>query len=463
MQNRWFALFAFLFLLLITPALYAAELLSGPMVGHTTPTSAKIWVETSEPALIKVHYWLEPRYQYGRSFGVPVVRGSAEGRTAAAFPHTGVIELQNLKTGWLVYYELEIDGRLRRPETPQVFSLMPPLLPNENRPNELANFSVALASCSYPARVPVQPVWEQLAMHRPAALMLIGDNNYMPEDAGAYDIPEEDARYMMSRYHRFLRDLPGLRTVLATTPTYGTWDDHDFGPNNSDRTFRWKDLTLSLFKQYYPNASAGLPNVPGVFTSFRIADVEFFILDDRYYRDPNEAADRKTMLGTGQLSWLRESLKKSTATFKVIVNGGTLLVDRLGSGEYWANFGNERDEFISWMFKEGITGVLFAAGDWHVGTLSRLHRPGDSYPLYELLSSNTGVRTLPILPGQIHQFHQAITPEYLGYNFGLFRFSGPRGNRMVTMQIIDDRGNVRIELQLKEKDLTPQWKERVAP
>ena len=40
------------------------------------------------------------------------------------------------------------------------------------------------------------------------------------------------------------------------------------------------------------------------------------------------------------------------------------------------------------MFAEAITGVIFIAGDWHIGTLNRLYREGqDTYPLFELLSS----------------------------------------------------------------------------
>jgi len=442
-------------LLTATPWLKAQVLLSGPMVGHTTSTSARIWIETDRPATVRVNYWLEPRVQYRVSLREPMVKGFAEGRTAQTAPHTGVVELTGLKPGWLVYYELELDGVPVRPATPQVFSLFPE--PDES--GEPREFSVAFASCMFPARVPVQPIWRQVALHRPDALLLIGDNNYMANNPEAYETSEEVVSYAMARYHRYLRDLPDLRSLIATTPTYGIWDDHDFGPNNSDRTFRWRELTLALFKKYYPNPSAGLPDVPGIFTSFKIGDAEFFLLDDRYYRDPNEAPDRKTMLGAGQLNWLKQAVKGSTAVFKVIVNGGTLLVDRHGSGEYWAAFGQERDEFLAWLAENNITGVLFAAGDWHVGTLNRLFRPQDPYPFYELLSSNAGVSLpSPNETGQTHyRFHQYVGTEYLGFNFGLLRFSGPRGNRRVSLQIIDNEGRPRIQLVLNERDLTRNW------
>ena len=57
-----------------------------------------------------------------------------------------------------------------------------------------------------------------------------------------------------------------------------------------------------------------------------LPDVQFFMLDNRYHRDPNEAPDRKTMLGEEQLEWLKDGLVRSRATFKVIANGGSMLV-----------------------------------------------------------------------------------------------------------------------------------------
>jgi alkaline phosphatase D len=438
---------------------WAIELLSGPVVGHTTATSARIWVETNQPATVTVTYWQEPRTQYSGTLGEPMQLGSAEGRTAANAPHTGVIQLDNLQEGWLIYYELAINGTPVRPHSPQAFWLLPPETYRRGQEERIPDFSVAFTSCMFPARVPLNRIWEQVASYRPSALLLIGDNNYMPGLPGAYDTSEDVIRHTMHRYHRNLRDMPGLRTLLATTPIYSIWDDHDFGPNDSDGTFRWRDYSLEIWKQYYPNPYANLPETPGIFYSFRIGDAEFFMLDGRYYRDPKNAPDRKSMLGEGQVEWLKNSLTASTATFKIIACGSSMLVERRGSGESWSNFGTEREEFLQWMSGENITGVLFAAGDWHVGTLSRHFQSDTPYPLYELLASNAGVRNAPFPPdGQKHyRFHQFAATEIVSDNFGMIRFEGPKGKRTVTLQILDIDGKVRIELPLTEKDLTPDW------
>ena len=445
--------------ILTYPPLQAAELLSGPMVGHTTTTTARIWIETDAPAAVKVSYWLDPQQNYQRFLRRPVVKGIAQGRTSDSAPHTGVVELEDLKPGWLVYYELEIDGRPMRAQSPQAFGLMPPTILEGDPPDQLVEFSVATASCMYPAHLPVQPIWNQVARYRPNALLLLGDNNYMPIFEQAYEISEQVASFVMARSHRNLRDLRGLRTLLATTPTYGIWNDHDYGPNDSDRSFRWRQLSLSLFKKYFPNPSAGLPKVPGIFTSFQIADAEFFLLDDRTYRDPNHAPDRKQMLGPDQIEWLKSGLKSSNATFKILVSGGTLLVDRQTPGEHWANFGDERNAFLNWLSQEGISGVLVVAGDWHIGSLNRLYRR-DSYPLYELISSNAGFETA-FSKGTASKarFHQFAQKEYRGENFGLLRFAGTKGHRTVSLQVIDQHGQAQIDFRLTEQHLTPEWRQ----
>ena len=436
----------------------AASLIAGPLIGHTTTTSATIWVETDVAATVRIDYWVEPRIMFHRTLREPMSKGSSEARTESTFPYTCTIALSDLPPGRLIYYDVYVDGTIIAPRTVQVFPLMPPESILETEPERITEFTVAFGSCNLPARVPVQSIWSQVARFRPAAFLFIGDNNYMPGKAEGFDLPEGSVREIMSLYHRRFRQVPGLRDIVATTPSYGIWDDHDFGPNNSDRTFRWRDLAIETFRRYWPNPYPESSDTPGVYHRFRIADVEFFMLDNRSHRDPNEAEDRSTMFGEGQLEWLKAKLKSSTATFKVIASGGTAVVDE--TGETWSNFGDERDRFFAWLFEEDITGVFFLAGDWHSGVLHRLNRPGFDYPLYELMSSNLAVRRRNPDPtpggGDMRGGGpQSAAPYIRDYNFGLLRFVGEKGNREVYLQIIDDSGKIRISQLLSEEYLRP--------
>lgn len=436
----------------------AASLIAGPLVGHTTTTSATIWVETDVAATVRIDYWVEPRIMFHRTLREPMSKGSSEARTESTFPYTCTIALSDLPPGRLIYYDVCVDGAIVAPRTVQVFPLMPPESISETEPQRITEFTVAFGSCNLPARVPVQSIWSQVARFRPAAFLFIGDNNYMPGKAEGFDLPEGSVREIMALYHRRFRQVPGLRDIVATTPSYGIWDDHDFGPNNSDRTFKWRDLAIETFRRYWPNPYAESSSAPGIFHSFRIADAEFFMLDNRSHRDPNEAEDRSTMFGEGQLEWLKAKLKSSTATFKVIASGGTAVVDE--TGETWSNFGDERDRFFAWLFEEDITGVFFLAGDWHSGVLHRLDRPGFDYPLYELMSSNLAVRRRnpdPTPGGGAMRGGgpQSAAPYVRDYNFGLLRFVGEKGSREVYLQIIDDTGKIRISQLLSEEYLRP--------
>ncbi len=435
--------------------LEATGMMAGPMVGHTTLTSAKIWFETDEPANIRIDYWQEPRLMYDPLVPEPIERGRATGRTASDFPHTGIVELTGLNPGWLIHYDVFINNRKARPLSTQIFSLFPPEVIDSEEPDDVVEFSVAFASCDFPARIPIQPIWAQVVRRRPVAFLFLGDNNYLPNKPENLDIDGEDLRFVISDTHRTLKNVAGVRELMASTASYGIWDDHDYGPGDSDRTFQGKEISLDVFRRYWANPASGIPDPPGVFHSFRIADAEFFLLDDRYNRDPNKAEDRSTMLGAVQLEWLKKSLKMSTATFKIIGNGGTLAVDE--GKETWHRFGPERDDFLKWMFDQKIEGVLFIAGDWHVGVLNRLHRPQDAYPLYELLSSNVAVKIIPRGTVEIAEGpsnNQWVSPFVLDYNFGLLRFGGKRDARTVTLQIIDEQGVIRVELQVNESDLS---------
>jgi len=434
-------------LLLYLSQSQAADLIAGPMIGHTTSHSAKIWVETNAPTTVQINYFVNTSNYKQRPWTFsPMKKGSAVGNTSKDFPYTAVIELEGLSPRAEVRYDVLVDGRIIRPHGPQVFYPMPV----EDEDPEGSKFMVAFSSCMYPSRVPHQPIWHKALQHRPVAFLYIGDINYMPQKKEEYAVDRETVAHSMIKYHREARQLPGVRSLMATTPSYGIWDDHDFGPNNSDRTFQWRELSLETYNHYWPNVE---PHDGGVFHKFSIADVEFFMLDNRFNRDPNNAEDRDAMFGEKQMAWLREGLKVSEATFKVIVNGGTMVTDR---GENWANFGSEREDFLQWVFGNRINGVFFIAGDWHVGALNRLNRPQDEYPLYELISSNSGVYPEPINNDITAAWgvndYTAANP-YSGYNFGALWFSGKPGQREVTLQIIDEDGHVRIHRKVHEKDL----------
>ena len=178
-----------------------------------------------------------------------------------------------------------------------------------------------------------------------AFFYLVYNNMLSIGDKLGYDLrlivylDEEPGKELREEYRR-QRDVHGLQPLLHNTSHLAVWDDHDFALNNHDRTNPIKEQALVVFKDYWANPSYGLPDVPGVFFSYSYGDVDFFFVDDRYYRDPNTHPDapQKTMLGTAQFEWLQSGLKGSTAIFKVIVSGSGFTKAKGEGGDSWAAF-----------------------------------------------------------------------------------------------------------------------------
>ncbi len=119
--------------------------------------------------------------------------------------------------------------------------------------------------------------------------------------------------------HKKIRFDAGFLHLTSSTPTFAIWDDHDFGPDDTDGTHPYAAEALGGFKEWWPNPSYGLPGTDGIFTSVRWGDAEIFLLDDRFHqRQPPSAP---ALLGEQQLRWLLEGLASSTARYKVIVSG----------------------------------------------------------------------------------------------------------------------------------------------
>src|SRR6185295_5213382 len=88
---------------------------------------------------------------------------------------------------------------------------------------------------------------------------------------------------------------------------------------------------------------------PGVYFKFGRGDVDFFMLDDRYHRDPNTAPEdgHKSQLGEKQLAWLKRELQASKAKVKVLAAGGEW--ETYGVPASWASFLRERDDVFKFI------------------------------------------------------------------------------------------------------------------
>ncbi|MGH8205096.1 MAG: alkaline phosphatase D family protein, partial [Steroidobacteraceae bacterium] len=195
-------------------------------------------------------------------------------------------------------------------------------------------------------------------------------------------------------------------------------------------------------RQYWANPSFGLADCPGVFFRHPFGGVDFFMLDGRYYRAPNQDPDgpAKTLLGQRQGEWLREALRASRAPFKVLACGSGWSSEDGPQGDTWAAFLTERNALFDFIRDERIEGVLLLSGDTHFGEVNGIpwsERGG--YDLYDFVSSPLAQATgTSFLDGEPEL--RIRLPYFRTVNFGLLDFEWEPEPR-VTFTLRDVRGD----------------------
>ncbi len=428
----------------------AQWLRSGPMLGHCEMTETEIWLQTTDARRAAIRFWKRDSPQTARLS--EAVKTSAENDFIARF------KLSRLEFGTRYDYEVYLDGlRVNLPfETS--FQTQKMWRWRTKSDEEIPSFRIAIGSCAYINDAdydrPGTPyggdyhIFKTIAAQKPDAMIWLGDNIYYRE---ADWLSENAMRY---RYAHG-RSLAEMQALLASTHHYAIWDDHDFGPNNSDRAYRTRETSLKIFKDYWANAVYGTAETPGVFGSFEWNDVEFFLLDDRYHRMPNRTKEsgEKLMFGREQMQWLKDSLISSNAPFKIIANGSQMM-NSVAPDEGWAQFPEERKDLINFIRENRIRGVLFITGDRHFAELIK-HIEPELYPLYDFTTSPLTSGTFKPTKGDAD--NPEIIPGTLVTgvrNFGIIEASGTAKDRKLTLKIIDASGKQWWTHEIRADELT---------
>lgn len=437
-----------------TGVVASPRLVSGPMPGYVSARTASIWMQADQPGEAQLEYWradLPAQRQRSGQFPLRVEDD-----------YIARIDLAGLEPGARYEYRLLLDGQTADVDAPLAFRTQPLWRWRSEPPD----FRVFLASCTYlndpPFDRPGRPwgdgygVFETMAARARSDsgyhfMLWLGDSVYFRE-------ADFDSPWGMAYRWWTHRRVPELQSLLHATRHHGIWDDHDYGPNDSNRSFPFKGAALELFQRYWANPSYGLPETPGIFTTFSFLDADVFLLDDRWYR----SADRivgdpdKTMLGRAQLDWLKQALTASTAKFKFIANGSQMLNDA-NRFEGWQNFKTEREGFVDWLTRQGVTGVVLLSGDRHHTELLKRDRPG-SYPLYELTCS-------PLTAGPRDADDERDNPLRVPgtltigqRNFCTLEVAGQRADRKLVFRAFSTDGRELWSQEVRAESLKPPGK-----
>lgn len=290
---------------------------------------------------------------------------------------------------------------------------------------------------------------------QPADFMLwLGDNTYLrPADYSS-------ASGMAYRY-RHTRSLPEMQPLLAAMSHYAIWDDHDYGPNDGDKTYELKEESRKLFMQYWGNKTYGTEDNLGIYSKFAIADAEFYLLDDRYHRSPNsypKTHTDKEFLGKKQLQWLKESLLASNpqVNFRFIAVGNQVL-NPVNNFECYRQFENEWQELIDFIVQHRIPGVVFLSGDRHMTEINFFQPGKEFYTLYDVTSSPLTSRAFSTIADHPEYNNPARVDSTLltEQNFVKATITGSflANDRTLTFTAIDATGKVRWTKSFHENEL----------
>ena len=178
---------------------------------------------------------------------------------------------------------------------------------------------------------------------------------------------------MAARYRR-QRAFEPLQPLLTAAPQLAIWDDHDYGPNDSDASYVLKGETLKLFQRYWPNPSYGLPDVPGTFGFARYGDVTSSCSTIATTARPTAAPDGpdKTMFGAAPARVAEAGADRSR---RATASRSSPAAASSGTGPAASRAGTssatEQQAFADWLAQQKIDGVIFLSGDRHFGELLR--------------------------------------------------------------------------------------------
>jgi alkaline phosphatase D len=430
-----------------TQAQQEAQLEAGPMLGYVEMQEANIWIQTTKPAPFKLTYWKKGKEQASK-----YVFSSS---TLAEESNTAHVKLTDLDYGTTYQYRLTIDGE--NVDLPYKTKFTTQQLWQWRRP--APDFSVAMGSCLYINDAefdrPGTPygkgteILTHIHEQHPDMMLWLGDNVYYREP-DFYSKKRLDYRFMDAR------NTPEMQPLLAGAINLATWDDHDYGPNNSDRSYRLRGESLEIFKRYWANPGYGTAETDGVFTKYKYSDAEFFLMDDRYHRAPNQLnKEDKAFFGEAQLQWLMDSLLSSSATFKIVIVGNQV-TNKMNDHESLVAYGEEYEQLMDFLNKHDIPGVLFISGDRHFTELLKTERE-DSYPIYEFTSSPLSSGTY----GNLDQSEEYDNPQrvdgtlvYEDQNFGMMHVKGDNDNRRLVLETYGSDGEKLWDYTIHENDLT---------
>lgn len=291
-----------------------------------------------------------------------------------------------------------------------------------------------------------QKFWIPLQKEKPDVFIWLGDNIYFD----SYIASEKKFYYNLLTEKKEYKDLKKITRMLYT------WDDHDFGVNDSGADYIDKINSQKLFlESFEEKKDSPRWKREGIYDSYYFGSkgnfVQIILLDTRYFRSDLKRSNLKyfgikknlkdydensTMLGKMQWDWFEKELDVE-ADLRIIISSVQLINDS-HFFEKWGNFPKEREKFFDLIQKKKSKRVILLSGDRHLSELSK-YKENLLYPIYELTSSSLNKPFKNVKPEQNpFRIYQPVIEE----NFGQVIIDWKE--KFLNFEIIDSDGKKRL-------------------
>ncbi len=309
-----------------------------------------------------------------------------------------------------------------------------------------SHFNLAFGSCN--KHNEPNDLWDDILVSKPDVWIWGGDIIY----SDTYNMKK------LRRLYNKQNKVAGYAALKSKVPVIGTWDDHDYGVNDSGTDYsKKKESQEELLNFLGVPEDSPRRKQEGIYTSHDYktpkGSLKILVLDTRYFRTsltPSKVigkryeADKEkdaTILGVQQWKWLENELTNSEADFNVIVSSIQVLSSEHGF-ETWGNFPEETKKLLEVLVTSKAKGVIILSGDRHISEFSRIDLEGLNYPLVDFTSSGL---THSYDGFNVEPNSYRIGSVVSNKSFGLLRFNFE--TKKVHMQIKGDNGTILQELE----------------
>jgi phosphodiesterase/alkaline phosphatase D-like protein len=331
-------------LLMITSCLPAADLTrfvwSGAVTPHSVRVKAGLRADAANTRLAVSRFsdFSDPVYSDVRSVSLEVADGVGDYTVSGLQPLTQY------------FYRIEVNGQAdERVGRFRTF------------PDGPSSFTFALSACA--AQGSTDTVFLAIRDENPLFFLHTGDLHYL-------NIAQNDVNVFYDGYRQVLGSHTQRALYESTSLAY-IWDDHDYGPNDSDSSSPSRTASRLAYRDYVPHYPlvAGAGDAP-IQQTFSVGRVKFIMTDLRSEKDvpTMPAGPEKRAMSAAQEAWFFNELLDGRDNFAAVfwVSSYPWIGSPSNGSDFWNGYTHQRDRIAAFIKSNNIRNLSMLAGDAHM-------------------------------------------------------------------------------------------------